>query len=135
MRQSETFQDSGMYETLASCRSGDKPTAAVKPLVTDKPSPQSSSQKPHLSDKPHPSDKPHTFDKANPIDRMAPPSRHKLENRKSMSPVISGRSLAEKPVPSPRRSLIQLSPDSAHPIQPLVPLYTDVKKDKAAEVR
>ena len=43
----------GMYETLASCRSGtDKPTAAVKPLPSE-PSP---------SDKPRPPDKPNSDD-------------------------------------------------------------------------
>lgn len=136
MRQSETMQDSGMYESLASCRSGtDKPTAAVKPLVTDKPSPHSPSPKFRPPDKLSPPDKPHPLEKPSAVRRMTPPSRHKIDNRKSMSPIITGPRLAEKPVPSPRRSMIQISPDNPPTVQPLVPLYSDVNKDKTAEVR
>ncbi|KAL4224939.1 Ankyrin repeat and sterile alpha motif domain-containing protein 1B [Mactra antiquata] len=93
--------DSGLYDSLANCHSGatDKPTAAVRPLPPEKPSPPN---------KPHP-----------PGDIALEPSK---------SPNLSG-DKRERPIPSPRRSIRELTPDDDEE-KPVAPLYTKPNKDK-----
>ncbi|XP_052798445.1 ankyrin repeat and sterile alpha motif domain-containing protein 1B-like isoform X2 [Mya arenaria] len=119
---------SGLYDSLALCRSGSdakKPTAAVRPLPKDKPShsdtapsPPSPSLKPHLSARPSPLENPpHTFEGL-----MLPKPRARLMSTPGNE--------ADKPVPAPRYSMVQLSPDEPPESCPTVPLYTLPNKDK-----